>query len=46
MGGDIVLCNVPDKIVHVFDVLDLTEYLTIASNIDSAMQLCGAEAPS
>lgn len=31
MGGDIVLCGPSDKIVHILEVLDLCEYLTIKS---------------
>ncbi len=30
-GGDIVLCGPSDKIVHILDVLDLCDYLTIKS---------------
>jgi anti-anti-sigma factor len=29
VGGDIVLMNVPQKIAHVLEILDLCEYLTI-----------------
>ncbi|MGD9140068.1 MAG: STAS domain-containing protein [bacterium] len=31
MGGDIVLCGAGDKIVHILEVLDLCDYLTIKS---------------
>lgn len=31
-GGDIVLRNVPEKILHILEVLDLLDYLTISSN--------------
>ncbi len=28
-GGDIVLCNVSDRILHVLEILDLRDFLTI-----------------
>ena len=31
MGGDIVLCGLSEKIIHILDVLDLCDYLTIRS---------------
>ena len=31
MGGDIVLCGPSEKIVHILEVLDLCDYLTILS---------------
>jgi len=31
MGGDIVLCGPSEKIVHILEVLDLCDYLTIRS---------------
>jgi anti-sigma B factor antagonist len=40
-GGDIVMCNASESIMHVFEVLDLTEYLTIKSDKNEAAQLCG-----
>jgi anti-anti-sigma factor len=42
-GGDIVLCNVPESINHILDVLDLTEYLTIRKNKEEAVNFAGAE---
>jgi anti-anti-sigma factor len=33
-GGDIILCNVPSTIRHVFKVLDLLEYLTIRKDVN------------
>jgi len=36
-GGDIVLCNVADTIMHILDVLDLTDYLTIQKTRDDAI---------
>lgn len=41
-GGDIVLCNVPDGIMHILTVLDLHEYLTIRKDEQTAIELCGA----
>ena len=41
VGGDIILCNVPDNIMHVFDVLDLRDFLTIKSNKQTAAADCG-----
>ena len=41
-GGDIILCNVSATILHVFNVLDLAEYLTIRQTEADAAQLCGS----
>ncbi|MEZ5360315.1 MAG: STAS domain-containing protein [Candidatus Zixiibacteriota bacterium] len=38
-GGDIVLCNVGESILHILDVLDLTTYMTIASDIQAAQDV-------
>jgi len=35
-GGDIILCNLRERITHILEVLDLCNYLTIASDVDSA----------
>ena len=40
-GGDIVMCNASETILHVFEVLDLTEYLTIKTDNHEAAQFCG-----
>lgn len=32
MGGDVVLCGPSEKIVHILEVLDLCDYLTIKSS--------------
>ncbi len=40
-GGDIVLCNASEQILHVLQVLDLLEYLTIAPNESAAVIRCG-----
>ena len=39
-GGDIILCDVPDKILHVLEILDLCGYLTIKSSGEIAQDLC------
>ena len=31
MGGDIILCDPSEKVVHILEVLDLCEYLTMKS---------------
>ncbi len=35
-GGDIVICNASEKILHILDVLDLTDYLTIKKSVEEA----------
>jgi len=42
-GGDIILCNIPQEILHILRVLDLTEYLTIKGNAEDAVQFCRIE---
>ncbi len=39
-SGDIVLCNVSSSVRHVFNVLDLTDYLTIKADVDRAREYC------
>ena len=39
-GGDIVLCNIPDKILHVLQVLDLAEFMTIKADVKRAEVSC------
>ena len=39
--GDIVLTGVGEKILHVLNVLDLTEYLTLRSTTQEATVHCG-----
>ena len=39
-SGDIVLCSVCENIMHVLQVLDLREYLTIQSTAEEALQAC------
>jgi len=38
--GDIILCNASDTILHVLEVLDLTDYLTIKHDEVEARALC------
>jgi len=40
-GGDLILCNLSGTIQHVFEVLDLDEYLTIKIDKEEAIKLCG-----
>jgi len=42
-GGDVILCNVSEKIHHILDVLDLSEYLTIQANEEKACAHCAAQ---
>ena len=39
-GGDIILCHAREEILHVFQVLDLVEYLTIRDTLDDAKASC------
>ena len=39
--GDIILTNVGSKIIHILDVLNLTEYLTIYKSLDEALTQVG-----
>jgi anti-anti-sigma factor len=39
-GGDIVLCNASDKVRHIFEILDLCDYLTIVESEDAALNIC------
>ncbi len=42
-GGDIIICNVPESILHILKILDLTDYLTITENKDKALGLARVE---
>ncbi len=42
-GGDIIICNASDTILHIFEVLDLKDYLTFVSNEAEAKQFCSIE---
>ena len=39
-GGDIILCGVPETIMHVLQVLDLSDYLTIKPDQQQALAVC------
>jgi len=39
-GGDLVLCNASENIVHILKVLDLVDYLTLKNNRNEAEKLC------
>lgn len=43
MGGDVILCNVSDTILHVLKALDLADFLTIKATEKEALPLCGEE---
>jgi anti-anti-sigma factor len=40
-GGDIILSNVGTKIMHILDVLNLVDYLTICESTEEATARCG-----
>ena len=40
MQGDIILCNVSSTILHVLEVLDLADFLTIKSTMQDAAAMC------
>jgi anti-anti-sigma regulatory factor len=39
-GGDLILFNVNAKVLHVLQVLDLADYLTIRESLDEAIIIC------
>ena len=39
--GDIILTNVGSKVLHVLEVLDLSDYLTICGSNEEATMRCG-----
>ena len=41
VGGDIILCNVGTNVMHVLQVLDLDEYMTIRVDEREATATCG-----
>lgn len=41
-GGDIIICCASGTILHVFETLDLLEYLTIRSDVTAALEKAGA----
>jgi len=42
-GGDIILCNVRDRILHILGVLDLCDFLTIKQDESAAREFCLAK---
>ena len=38
-GGDLIICNLTAAVLHVFDILDLTDYLTISKDLSEAKAL-------
>ena len=40
MGGDIILCHASAKIRHIFEILDLCDFLTIVEDEQAAMGMC------
>jgi len=42
-GGDIILCNADENIIHILEVLDLTDYLTLRKNRNDAEEFCRAD---
>ncbi|NMC43206.1 MAG: STAS domain-containing protein [candidate division Zixibacteria bacterium] len=42
-GGDIILCHVPEPIMHILRVLDLADFFTIKSDTRQAAVACGKE---
>jgi len=41
-GGDIILCNLREMVHHIFDVLDLCDYLTIEATGEAALTFCAS----
>jgi len=41
-GGDIIICNASDKILHILEVLDVKAYLTLANSMEEAREICPA----
>ena len=39
-GGDIILCNLSERIVHILSILDLCGYLTVKENEVAARECC------
>jgi anti-sigma B factor antagonist len=40
MQGDIILCNVSSTILHVLQVLDLADFLTVKTTVQDAVATC------
>lgn len=39
-GGDIILCNLSERILHILSILDLCDYLTIREDEEAARESC------
>ena len=37
-GGDIILCSLQDRILHILEILDLCSYLSISSDVAAALE--------
>jgi anti-anti-sigma factor len=42
-GGDIILCNPSSRILHILEILDLCDYLTIKQGEEAAQASCSVE---
>ncbi len=42
-GGEIVLCNVSEQILHILNILDLADYLTIRRDRDHSIEVFQTE---
>jgi anti-sigma B factor antagonist len=42
-GGDIILCSLSDRILHILKILDLCDYLTIKQSEEEAQISCSVE---
>jgi len=38
-GGDLIICNATETVLHVFNILDLSDYLTIRSDLSQVKAL-------
>ena len=38
-GGDLIICNATATVLHVFEILDLKDYLTIRANLSEVQTL-------
>jgi anti-anti-sigma factor len=41
-GGDIILCNLKGMVHHIFEILDLCDYLTIEATGEAALVFCAS----
>jgi len=42
VGGDLIVCNASPTILHVFQLLDLADYLTIKADLAEAQEFAGS----